>query len=203
MSLISITFFTFAFALSITQEVLAHASFKDSEGGSGEIITNAFKIGHGCDGMDTDIITIKMHPDVIWTKPEQTPGYEISTTMRAVDPPQSVFGYPVTETIDTIVFTGLLPDDQFRYFGFSTKLPEVEVDTILPFVIEQNCNGTIMAWNETEENAERPAPTLTVIAPVAAVASAEIESSDALMRSNTFIKALGFMLAGVYVVNQF
>jgi len=194
MKLLSITFLAYAFAFAFTPQVLGHASFKDSEGESGEIITNAFKIGHGCDDMDTDIITIKMHPDVIWTKPEQTPGYDISTTMRAVDPPQSVYGHPVTETIDTIVFTGLLPDGQFRYFGFSTKLPEVEVDTILPFVVEQNCNGTILAWNETDENAEHPAPTITVRAPTATASAAEVESSDAHVRSNTMVQVLSFTL---------
>ena len=77
-----------------------------------------------------------------------------------------------------------------------------QVDTILPFVVEQNCNGTILAWNETDKNAEHPAPTITVRASTATASAAEVESSDAHVRSNTMVQVLSFTLLSVGVCIQ-
>jgi len=147
----------------------AHITPQDPEGPSGGYMTTAFKVGHGCDGSPTTKVEIKMAEGVTSVKPQAVDGWNLSTTMRTLDPPIDNHGTKITETVDTVVWEGgSLPDSQLQMFWVSMKLPEGDAGEALAFPVVQTCEVGQTDWIEPivegEEEPAHPAPVITLTA---------------------------------------
>ena len=147
----------------------AHVTPQDPEAPSGGYFTTAFKVGHGCDGSPTTKVEIKMGEGVTSVKPQPVPGWNLSTTMRTLDPPIDNHGTLITETVDTVVWEGgPLPDTELQMFWVSMKLPEGDAGTTVAFPVVQTCEQGETAWIEPivegEEEPDHPAPVVTLTA---------------------------------------
>jgi uncharacterized protein len=97
------------------------------------------------------------------------PGWTVETTMRTLDEPVDAFGEEVTEVVDTVRWSGgEIGAGEFDTFSLSVgPLPD-DVDE-LPFpTIQTYSSGEEVAWievaSEGEEEPERPAPVLELVA---------------------------------------
>ncbi|MHB1138660.1 MAG: YcnI family copper-binding membrane protein [Microthrixaceae bacterium] len=147
----------------------AHISPQDPEATAGGYFTTAFKVGHGCEGSPTTRIEIKMADGVTSVKPQPVAGWNLSTTMRTLDPPVDNHGTPITETVDTVVWEGgSLPDSELQMFWVSMKLPEGDAGDTLAFPVVQTCEAGQTDWIEPivegEDEPEHPAPVITLTA---------------------------------------
>ncbi len=145
----------------------AHVTPQDPEAPSGAYFTTAFKVGHGCDGSPTTKVELKVADGVTSVTPQPVAGWELSTTMRTLDPPIELHGTEITESVDTVVWEGgPLPDGQLQMFWVSMKLPEQEPGTALEFPVVQTCEEGETAWIQStvegEEEPESPAPIVTL-----------------------------------------
>ena len=131
-------------------------------GVSGKSLLTGFKISHGCDKQATTSVVFTIPDGVLNTKAQQLSGYTITTTKREVNPPGLVHGREINETVDTLTFTGDLPNEEFQFFTLSMQLPQVTEDTELKFNIVQHCvNDKKNEWIG-DESSDRPAPIITV-----------------------------------------
>lgn len=147
----------------------AHVTPQDPEAPSGGYFTTAFKVGHGCEGSPTTKVEIKMAEGVTSVKPQPVAGWNLSTTMRTLDPPVDNHGTPITETVDTVVWEGgPLPDSELQMFWVSMKLPEGEAGSTLAFPVVQTCETGQTDWIEPvvegQAEPEHPAPVITLTA---------------------------------------
>jgi periplasmic copper chaperone A len=160
---------TVASALLWSGAASAHISPQDPEGPSGGYMTTAFKVGHGCEGSPTTKVEIQMAEGVTSVKPQPVPGWNLSTTMRTLDPPIDNHGTKITETVDTVVWEGgALPDSELQMFWVSMKLPEGEAGEALAFPVVQTCEVGQTDWIEPivegQEEPAHPAPVITLTA---------------------------------------
>ena len=131
-------------------------------GVSGKSLLTGFKISHGCDKQATTSVVFTIPDGVLNTKAQQLSDYTITTTKREVNPPGLVHGREVNETVDTLTFTGDLPNDEFQFFTLSMQLPQVTEDTKLKFSIVQHCGDDKKNEWIGDESSDRPAPIITV-----------------------------------------
>jgi uncharacterized protein YcnI len=144
--------------------VVAHVSFDPSTAKSGSSFTTAFTLSHGCDGLDTLTTTVQIPDGVIAVKPERLAGFNISTTARALDTPVLYYGTLVNETVDEIVYEGSIPDWVFQTIGLRFYITPTTEDTVLMFVVTQDCGNSSLVWMDASHDDEYPAPTITVSA---------------------------------------
>ena len=72
-----------------------------------------------------DKLTMKVPDGVEDFKPQPIAGWTLTSTTRKVDPPQTIEGETITETLDTVTWTATpgnaLPDDQMQDFWFTAQ----------------------------------------------------------------------------------
>lgn len=147
----------------------AHISPQDPEGPAGGYMTTAFKVGHGCDGSPTTKVEIKIPDGVLSVTPQPIPGWQLSTSKKTLDPPVDSNGTKITETVDTVTWSGgSLPADQLQMFWMTMKLPAGNAGDVLSFPVIQTCAQGETDWIEIakpgEAEPQHPAPTITLTA---------------------------------------
>lgn len=163
---------TIAATLLVVGPAAAHVSANPSEASSGAYARFAFRVPHGCDGAPTDEVAIRVPAGVASVKPEFVPGWDVSSEVGPYDEPVELHGEEITEGVQSVTWTAQpgqeLPDDQFREFGLSVKLPDGEAGDVLYFPTVQSCpDGGEIAWIEIpsgDEELESPAPAVTLTA---------------------------------------
>lgn len=161
---------TLAATLLVAGPASAHVSATPSEGASGGYARFAFRVPHGCDGAPTDEVAIQMPAGVVSVKPEFVPGWDAVAEIGPYDEPVELHGEELTEGVQSVTWTAQpgqeLPDDHFREFGLSVKLPDGEAGDALYFPTVQSCpDGSEIAWIEIpsgDEEPESPAPSVTL-----------------------------------------
>lgn len=122
----------------------AHVSVTPSDAAAGGYATLAFSVPHGCDGESTNTIEVAIPAGVVSVKPEFVAGWDATTEIGPYDEPVELHGDEITEGAVAVTWTAqddaaALPDDQFRTFGITMKLPDAEPGTELPFPTVQGC----------------------------------------------------------------
>ena len=153
---------------------LAHAVFNQTSAEAGSLVTAQARITHGCDGQATHTVTITMPQGVTRVTPRVIPGWTVSVTKRPLATPLRLHGQTITETVDTITWTGgSVPDFAFEQFEFRFAAP-AEPGRTLYFPLVQTCANGTEAWDQIPARIEDwgrtadPAPYITLSAPPAA-----------------------------------
>ena len=175
---------TTAFLMAIAVPASAHIEIIDGGavegGGHGTQIT--LRVPHGCEGVATDTLEVKIPDGVTGVKPKLMPGWTIETEADAAPQdsaaPQgsgapgaspAAEEEPETGQVTLVRWTGgSLPDSQYADFQLMADFPETPGTVTFPVV--QRCGDTEIAWIEvpaegqTEDDLELPAPTVTIVA---------------------------------------
>jgi uncharacterized protein YcnI len=145
----------------------AHVTANPNTFEAGGYARTAFRVPHGCDGSPTTAIEVQIPSGVVGVKAEQVPGWEVETVVGELDEPYESHGETITEGVLEVSWTAAagseLPDDQFREFGLSVRLPDAAGETLW-FPTIQTCEEGEIGWiqipgdGESWGELEAPAP---------------------------------------------
>jgi periplasmic copper chaperone A len=150
----------------------AHVTVNPSSTAAGGYAVLDVRVPHGCDGQATEKVEVRIPDGVVSVKPEQVPGWTVATEIGEYDEPVELHGSPVTEGVQVVAWTAEagqeLPDDQYRDFGLSVRLPDAEGETLVFPAVQTCVDGEEEAWIETSDDPDaeldHPAPTVTLTA---------------------------------------
>jgi uncharacterized protein YcnI len=153
---------SFMLALSLAAAAAqAHVSIEPAVAPAGSSTRAVFKIGHGCDGAATRVVSITLPEGQLrGAKPMPKPGWTLTTTRRALKTPYDSHGKPVTDELAEIRWAANTPadylqDDWYDEFVLRTNLPAEPGE--LWFAVRQLC--TQGEWNWVERpSADNPKP---------------------------------------------
>lgn len=164
---------TAALALT-TPMAFAHVTLATGTAPVGSTYKAVLQVPHGCEGAATTAIRVQVPEGFIGVKPQPKPGWTLTIKTGPYKAPHQLHGAPVTEGPVEIEWRGgELPDafyDEFLMRG--TLAADLEPGTVLYFPVIQVCGDASTAWiaipapGDTGEDAEEPAPGVTLTAPV-------------------------------------
>lgn len=161
--------FAAALALVLAQPAFAHVTVDAPDAKAGSTFKVVLRVPHGCDGAATTSIRIQVPDGLFNAKPMPKTGWELSTVKGAYPKAYASHGSEVSEGTTEIEWSGgELPDDWYDEFTFRASVdPDIAEGTVLHVPVLQGCGEAEEAWIEVDggEEAEYPAPTLTILAP--------------------------------------
>ena len=135
------------------------------------------------DDAGTTKVVVKMPPGFYSASYEAQPGWTTEVTMRKLDTPGELHGEEVTEEVDTITWTGdgergIIEPGQFKDFGISVAVPQGKAGTKLKFPSNQTYEGgEVVRWIGAED-ADKPAPIVTLEAAAGEHGAATAETQN-------------------------
>ncbi|KAI8822689.1 uncharacterized protein EV422DRAFT_525034 [Fimicolochytrium jonesii] len=144
--------YTLAATLALASTVSAHATAQPPVGIPSKSMVVGIRIPHGCNHNATTSLTVKIPANITGPKAQYIPGWNVTTTLRPLDPPVTSDGVTVNTTVDTITWSGgELLDSQYLDFGVSVRLPPGNDGDVVPFEATQFCkdNNETNYWNGT------------------------------------------------------
>ncbi|WP_261663807.1 YcnI family protein [Deinococcus sp. Marseille-Q6407] len=140
---------------------LAHTSLQVQSAPAGSIYRGVLQVPHGCGAAATRTVRVRIPQEMYGVKPMPKPGWSLKTVSD-------------DQGVREIVWSGgNLPSEWYDEFVFRGALdPDLKPGTALYFPAVQECRGSRAEWTDTSghEDAEFPAPRLTVTAAPAAPA---------------------------------
>mgnify|MGYP003616217106 FL=1 len=162
------TFSKLSFALllsalsSVSMVAHAHASVEPSQVVEGSYARLAVKIPHGCDGLPTDTVIVRLSPSFQGAKPMPKAGWDLKTVKTKLANPYDSHGKAITEDVSEIIWSGgSLPSDFYDEFVFQAKVNSAPTTLLIP--IEQKCGSKSIVWQGTSHDDAYPAATLKVL----------------------------------------
>ena len=159
---------------TLASPAVAHITLETTEAPAGSTYKAVLRVGHGCEGVPTNVVRVQIPAGVIAVKPMPKPGWTLETTIAPYSEPVPYFDQTLTEGVQEISWSGgELPDEWYDEFVFRAHLPEGEVGQVLYFPVVQECGDTATRWIEipaegqVSEDLEEPAPAVTLTAPAA------------------------------------
>jgi periplasmic copper chaperone A len=168
---------------------------------AGDTLTTALQVPHGCNGSPTTSLAVQIPTDVENFKPQAVAGWTLSSTMRKVDPPQTIEGETITETLDTVTWTAspgnALPDNQMQDFWFTAQMPNEKAGTVITFPTVQTCEQGEAQWiqpsKEGQAEPEHPVPAITLTKAESDDAAATTTESTKSTSSDSTTKTLAII----------
>lgn len=160
-------------ASALALPAAAHVSVSPSEAPADGYARFAFRTPHGCDGAATNVVSVQIPTGVISVKPEMVVGWDVTTETVTYDESVELHGTELTEGVGVVTWTAQagyeLPDDLFREFGITAKMP-VDAGTLYFPTVQECVDGNEIAWIEIPAEGEdghaleSPAPAVTLVA---------------------------------------
>lgn len=160
---------TAAIAVAAPAAAQAHVTIQPPEAAAGGYARLDVRVPNEQDDAGTTAVAVKMPDGVVSASYEPRPGWTVKVTKKRLATPVEVHGEPIDEQIDTVTFTGkgedgIIGPGQFVDFGLSVRVPDGKAGDKLAFPATQTYeNGDVVRWIGPED-AEKPAPTLTLTA---------------------------------------
>jgi periplasmic copper chaperone A len=159
---------TAAAALAAPAAAGAHVTVQPTELAAGGFARVDVRVPNERDDAGTREVSVKMPPGITAASYEPRRGWDVEITKRKLDKPLELHGEQVTEEIDTVTFTGqdatAIQAGQFVDFGLSIAVPAGDAGTKLQFPATQTYEGgEVVRWIGAED-ADQPAPVVTLAA---------------------------------------
>jgi uncharacterized protein YcnI len=131
------------------------------------------------DNADTTKVTMQFPEQVLSANFQPVEGWRRTVKMARLDQPIEDEGERITERIDTVTWTGgRIRPGEFQEFGVSFQVPN-EPGAALAFPsVQTYSNGEVVRWIGPED-ADEPAPRVTVLEPAAEEGAAAEEEPAA------------------------
>ena len=216
-----------ALALACPAAAGAHVTLQPPEAPAGGFARLDVRVPNERDDAGTVKVDVQLPPGVATASYEPVPGWDVKVTREQLDEPIDVHGDEVTEQVSRITWTGdpeaggIIEPGQFQDFGVSLRVPDGDAGSELTFkALQTYQGGEVVRWIGAED-AEEPAPTVTLAAaeeeahadeaaadarPVAAQTAADGDdgSTDGLAIAALIVGALGLAagLAGLVAARR-
>ena len=129
-----------------------------------------FSVPNERDDAGTVALSVQLPPEhpLAYVSVQPMPGWDITTTMRTLDTPLEGEGGSIDEVVDTITWTATgdtqIAPGQFELFWISAGQLPTDVDELAFPAVQTYSGGEEVAWIETGDDAELPAPTVALVA---------------------------------------
>jgi uncharacterized protein YcnI len=176
-----------AATLLVPAAAQAHVTIQPNELPAGGFARINVRVPNERDDAGTTKVAVKMPDGIVFASYEPHPGWSVKITKKKLDTPIDMEGEQITEQVDTVTFTGdgkdgVVAPGQFVDFGLSVNIPEGDAGTKLTFPATQTYQGgEVVRWIGAED-ADKPAPTLTL-----AAAATEGDEQRAEPASSSFL----------------
>lgn len=156
-----------AAALLAPAAASAHVTLQPKEIPAGGFARFDVRVPNEQDDAGTTKVAVKMPPGFYSASYEAQPGWSVKVAKRKLAEPGELHGEPVTEEIDTITWSGdgergIIKPGEFKDFGISVAVPEGKAGSKLTFASTQTYEGgEVVRWIGPEE-ADKPAPVVTL-----------------------------------------
>jgi uncharacterized protein YcnI len=166
--------------LVATPVAAAHVTLNPREWEAGGFAKFDMRVPNENESGDTTKIVMRFPEEVISASFQPVEGWQRTVKMVQLDEPIDAEGEQITERIDTVTWSGgRIRPGEFQEFGVSFQVPEdVEPGTALAFPAIQTYTNPneVRRWIGPED-ADSPAPTVTVLEPAAEEGAAEEEAT--------------------------
>jgi periplasmic copper chaperone A len=136
--------------LSLACAAQAHTTLETQQAPVASTYKAVLRVGHGCEGVPTLKLRVRIPEGVINVKPMPKPGWEMETVKAPYGKAYDYHGEPLTEGVREIVWTGKLLDEHYDEFVFRAYLTDsLKTDSTLYFPTVQECgDGKADRWIE-------------------------------------------------------
>jgi uncharacterized protein YcnI len=194
----------------------AHVTIQPSTAPAGGFTRLDVRVPNERDDAGTTQVRLQLPPGFAFVSYEPRPGWKVSIKRVKLDPPvKNEQGFEIDEAIGEITWTGdgkqgRIAPGEFVDFGLSVQIPDGKAGDKLTFKALQTYEGGETVRWIGPEDAEEPAPTVTLTdaeateapasapasAPAAPVAAESDDGGDGLAIAALVVGALG-LLAGL------
>ena len=161
---------TAAVLLAVPVAAQAHVTIQPQEIPAASFTRVDVRVPNERDDAGTTKVEVQMPDGIASTSYEAEPGWRIRVVMEEAAEPIDLHGEEVTEQVDRVIFTGdgkrgIIRPGEFKDFGLSVRTPDGEPGEALTFKALQTYEGgEVVRWIGPED-ADEPAPTVTLAAP--------------------------------------
>ena len=135
--------------LALAEPTLAHTTLEAQRAPVASTYKAVLRVGHGCEGVPTLKLRVRIPEGVINVKPMPKPGWEMETVKAPYGKSYDYHGTPMSEGVREIVWTGKLLDEHYDEFVFRAYLTgSLKQDTMLYFPAVQECEKGTDRWIE-------------------------------------------------------
>jgi uncharacterized protein len=158
-----------ALALAAPATAGAHVTLQPNTAPAGGFARLDVRVPNERDDKGTIKVDVQMPPGIVSASYEPVPGWRTTVTKEKLAKPIKVEGLDVNEQIARITWTGggkqgVIEPGQFQDFGLSLAIPKGAPGTKLTFkALQTYQGGEIVRWIGPED-ADEPAPTVTLTA---------------------------------------
>ena len=214
-----------ALALAMPASAGAHVTVQPDTAPAGGFARLDVRVPNERDDAGTVKVDVQMPPGFVFASYEPVPGWSVKITKEKLEEPIEIEGLEMNEQIARITWTGhpkqggIIAPGQFQDFGLSVGIPGEQPGAKLKFKALQTYEGgEVVRWIGPED-ADEPAPTVTLTSggeagshgaparaaadesaptdqPAAPASSDSDSGSDGLTIAALIVGALG-LLAGV------
>lgn len=140
-----------------------HVTVQPAEAPAGSFSRFVVRVPTERDDASTVKVEVRFPDNVTNAAFQPKQGWTRTVTMRTLDEPIEVFGEPVTEVIDTVVWEGgAIAPGEFDEFGFSIRTPDEPGELRFP-AVQTYDSGEEVRW-VGEPDSDAPAGHVTVTA---------------------------------------
>ena len=137
--------------LVVTTSTHAHIVLTEPKAIAGSYYKATLRVGHGCSGSATTVLTVQVPAGFQGAKPQPKPGWTIATRKAKLATPYTSHGKTVTDDVVELRWTAAskdaaLPDDQFDEFAFMGRLPNQPGPMWIKVL--QTCENGQNDWSE-------------------------------------------------------
>ena len=168
-----------AAALTLAPAAAAHVTLNPGEWEAGGFARFAIRVPNERDGAATTRVTLKFPEQILSASFQPVEGWRRQVKMVQLDEPIDDEGEQITERIDTVTWSGgRIEPGEFQEFGVSFQMPE-EPGAALAFpAVQRYSDGEVVRWIGPED-ADEPAPAVTVLEPAAEEGAAAAATPEA------------------------
>jgi periplasmic copper chaperone A len=168
-----------AAALTLAPAAAAHVTLNPGEWEAGGFARFAIRVPNERDGAATTRVTLKLPEQILSASFQPIEGWRRQVKMVQLDEPIDDEGEQITERIDTVTWSGgRIEPGEFQEFGVSFQMPE-EPGAALAFpAVQRYSDGEVVRWIGPED-ADEPAPAVTVLEPAAEEGAAAAATPEA------------------------
>jgi periplasmic copper chaperone A len=164
-------------AATFAASAQAHVVFNQTNVAPAALTTLELRVTHGCNGSPTKEVRLKLPNGVTRVTPRALAGWQVAETKRPLQTPVVMHGETITQTVDTIVWSGgSFPDFAYQQFEVRAMMPNAP-GTTLYFPVEQICENGSTSWSQIPATPagwgalREPAPFVTLSGGAPAAAS--------------------------------
>jgi len=144
----------------------AHVTVSSTDASQGGYGMLTFRVPNESDTAATTKLTITLPSEtpLAHVTAQSKPGWKVTTDTTTFDEPVKVGDFELTEAVTSITWTatgGGIPVGGFDTFAISGGPLPASQTLVLP-ATQTYDDGDVVAWDQTGDGAERPAPTLTL-----------------------------------------